>query len=188
MELTPEQFAGEVDKWYWKWRNANSGYFSVEQQLTQKATNKGFLEMADLVAITHVLGNPHNIRGRVQRENTNEQIKQKTQAAINNLHQPSKALANLRGIRWWGGTYRTKTLRCVCPRNYAALDSKLNKNISESYLKSKNELRRYEEFLDLCKSIRQKVSTPGPRLNKEWFIADIEMALFQFVWDGGKIV
>jgi len=188
VRLTPDEFAKQLPKWYYKWEKANSEYFPVEQQLTKKANSVGSLEMADLVEITHVLGNPRNIRGRVQKANTNDEAKAKTGEAIQHLSELANALKSMMGIKQWGRTYASKTLRCVCPRTYAALDSKLIENISHQYLRSRNELKRYEEFLDLCEQIRQKVSEPGPRENGAWFLADVEIALFQFVWDGGKII
>lgn len=188
MKLTPDQFAQELPKWYWIWRNANPGYFPVEERLTKKAEAVGFLEMADLVKITCVLGNPFNIRGKIQRANTEDEVKEKTRKAIEHFNEPALALESMMSIHRWGRTYASKTLRCICPRNYAALDSKLIESISQRYLRSRNEVKQYEEFLDLCQQIREKVSEPGPRESGAWFLADVEVALFQFVWDGGKIV
>jgi hypothetical protein len=138
--------------------------------------------MADLVEITKVLGNPHNIRGRVQKANSEATVIQATKRAILNLGNPIEAYKSMCGIRQWGLAYRTKTLRCVCPRNYAALDSKLHMCIDRRYFPSRSEAKRYDEFLGFLEHVRQKVSESGPR-NGKWFIADIEIALFQFAWD-----
>ena len=191
MKLTPDQFAKQLPKWYRIWKEHNPGYFPIEKRLTQKAHDVGYLEMDDLLAITNrkVLGNPYNIRGRIQRENTNDEVKEKSKEAIQHLNNPASALQSMMGIKRLGRAYASKTLRCVCPRKYGALDSKLIKGISQSYLPSKNnEVKRYVEFLNFCQQIRQEVLEPGPRKG-EWFLADIEIALFQFVWDeNNKIV
>jgi hypothetical protein len=188
MDLTPEQFAEELPKWYHRWRKHNVAYSPLEERLTKKARTLGHLEIADLVDITHVLSNPHNIRGRVKKANTEDEIREKTREAIRCLSDPVSAFENMSSIRQWGLAYASKTLRCICPRNYAALDSKLHKGIGRRYFPSRNEVERYCQFLDFCERIRQMVSVPGPRENGAWFLADIEIALFQFVWDGGKIV
>jgi len=183
MILTPGEFSKQISKWYEIWRNSNPNYFPLEARLTQKAHTVGYLEMDDLIAITRVLGNSYNRRGKVRRSNTNEDIKEKTGAAIRNLANPANAFLNVRCIREWGLTYATKTLRCVCPRNYSALDSKLHKGIDRKYFPSRDETKRYLEFLSFCEQIRKMVTEPGPREGGEWFIGDVEIALFQFVWD-----
>ena len=188
MNFTLEQFAKELPKWYQKWRRANPNYFPVEERLTKKAHTLGYLEIDDLVAITYVLGNPHNIKGRVKKANTEDEIREKTREAIRYLDNPASALENMRSIRQWGLTFASKTLRCICPRNYGALDSKLHEGIDRRYFPSRNEVERYCQFLDLCREIQQMVSVPRPRENGAWFLADIEIALFQFVWGKNKIV
>ncbi len=191
MILTPNQFAKQLPKWYNIWREFNSDYFLLEERLMHKADTLGYLEMYDLVEITKVLGNPYNIGGKIQRENTNYEVKEKTKEAIQQLNNPASALQSMMSIKRWGRTYASKTLRCICPSKYAALDSKLIRGINQSYLPStNNEARRYAEFLILCQQIRQEVSEHGPPFRGgEWFLADIEIALFQFIWDkNNKIV
>ena len=179
MELTPAQFARELPQWYQIFVKNNNSYFRVEEMLTNKASKVGYLNMADLVEITKVLGNPHNIRGRVQRANSEATVMDATKRAILNLDNPVEAYKNMCGIKQWGFTYRTKTLRCVCPRNYAALDSKLRTCVDRRYFPSRIEGKQYAEFIDFLKRVRQQVSESGPR-DGEWFVADVEMALFQF--------
>ncbi len=188
MNLTHEQFTKELPKWYHKWRRDNTNYFPVERRLTKKAYTLGYLEIGDLVDITRVLGNPFNIANRVRKANTEDEIKENTGEAIQHLSNPARALTDMKSIRQWGRTYASKTLRCICPSDYGALDSKLIHGINSNYLSSRDEVERYCQFLDFCQQIWQMVSVPGPRENGAWFLADIEIALFQFVWDGGKIV
>ncbi|MBM3117943.1 MAG: hypothetical protein FJ006_00065 [Chloroflexi bacterium] len=182
MDLTPGAFAEQVLKWYRIWANANRNYFPVEEKLSDKASRVGYLNMVDLIEITRVLGNPHNIRGRVQTANTEATVIRATKNAILHLNEPIEAYKSMCEIRQWGLAYRTKTLRCICPRNYAALDSKIHVCIDRRYFPSRDEGKRYCEFLNFIEHIKQKVLVPGPR-NGEWFIADIEMALFQFAWE-----
>lgn len=82
MKLTPDEFAKQLPKWYEKYRGDNPAYFPVEERLTRKAMTVGFVELSDLVEITRVLGNPRNIRGRIQKANTNDAVKAKTSEAI----------------------------------------------------------------------------------------------------------
>lgn len=188
MNLTLEQFTKELPRWYQKWKRNNLEYFPLEERLTKKACTLGYLEMDDLVAITGVLSNPFNIAGRVRKANSEDEVEEKTREAIRHLSNPAKALTDIMSIRRWGRTYASKTLRCICPSNYAALDSLLIRNINPSYLPSRNEVERYCQFLDLCREILQMILVLGPRENGAWFLADIEIALFQFVWDGGEIM
>jgi len=188
MNLMPEQFAKELGKWYQKWRKHNLAYFPLEERLTKKAHNLGYLEITDLVDITCVLGNPFNIANRVRKANTKDEVKKKTREAIQHLSNPAAALTYMMSISRWGRTYASKTLRCICPSNYVALDSKLIQGINPSYLPSRNEVERYCQFLDFCQEIQQGILELGPRENGAWFLADIEIALFQFVWDENKIV
>jgi peptidase E len=182
MRLTPKQFAKQLPKWYDIWEKANLCYFHLEKRLTQKALILGYLEKADLVAIAKWGGNQYNRAGKVQRENTDDEVRKKTKEAIKNLGNPASAFMKMQSIRQWGLSYATKTLRCISPQNYVALDNKLHQGINRCYFPSNNEVKRYIEFLNFCQQIRQKVSVPGPR-EGEWFLADIEIALFQFVWD-----
>jgi hypothetical protein len=188
MNLRPQQFAEELAKWYHKYGEHNAAYFPLEERLTKKADTLGHLEITDLVDITGVLGNPFNIANRVRKANTEDEVKEKTREAIRHLNNPAAALTHMMSISRWGRTYASKTLRCICPSNYVALDSKLIQGINPSYLPSRNEVERYCQFLDFCQEIQQKISELGPRENGAWFLADIEIALFQFVWDKNKIV
>lgn len=187
MILTPNQFTKELSKWYEIYKKANPDYFLLEERLTQKARVRGYLDMGDLIAITQVLGNPYNIRGKIQKYNTPSEINEKTRKAIQSLDNPAEAFRNMRSISKWGLAYASKTLRCVCPSKYVALDSKLHEGIDRRYFPCSNEIERYIQFLKFCDQIQRQVSEAGPR-NGEWFLADIEIALWQFVWNNGRII
>ena len=169
MNLMPEQFAKELGKWYQKWRKHNLAYFPLEERLTKKAHNLGYLEITDLVDITCVLGNPFNIANRVRKANTKDEVKKKTREAIQHLSNPAAALTYMMSISRWGRTYASKTLRCICPSNYVALDSKLIQGINPSYLPSRNEVERYCQFLDFCQEIQQGILELGPGENAACF-------------------
>jgi len=187
MKLTPNEFAKQITKWYRIYKEHNSDYFLLEARLTEKADVVGHLSMDDLVAIAKWGGNQYNRAGKIQRVNTKDEVREKTKRAIKNLANPATAFMSMNGIKQWGLAYATKTLRCICPQNYAALDNKLHQGINRCYFPSSNEVKRYVEFLSFCQQIREKVPEPGPRKG-EWFLADIEIALFQFIWNSGEIV
>ena len=188
--LTPVEFAHQLPKYYHEY--TGSKYFplwvALEKRLTQKAVDVGYLNLYDLIEIAKWGGNQYNRAGKVRRENTEEEVITRTKEAVQNLDDPQSALKPLLNIRQWGLTYATKTLRAVSPQNYAALDSLLLQNVSKRYLSEANIYELYIQFLRLCCQIRDNVSVGGPRKNMSWFLADVEMALFQFVWDGGEIV
>ena len=188
--LTPVEFAYRLPKYYEEY--TKSKYFpawvTLEKRLTKKAAEAGYISLSDLVEIARWGGNQYNRAGKVWRENTEEEVIAKTRHAVRNLDNPRIALEALLKIKQWGLTYASKTLRAISPQNYAALDSLLGKHIDECYLSETNVYELYVQFLRLCDQIRDDVSAGGPRKDMSWFLADVEMALFQFVWDGGEIV
>ena len=99
MRLTPNQFAKQLPKWYHIWKEANPTYFPLEERLTQKAYTMGYLEMQDLVAIAKWGGNQYNRAGKLQRENTDEQVITKTEEAIQNLDNPASALQSMMSLK-----------------------------------------------------------------------------------------
>lgn len=116
-----------------------------------------------------------------------------TKNAISHLNNPVAALDELlSGIKQRGLSYASKTLRFIDPAKYPALDDKIRKNaqsllpkIYDGHLNSM--LNGYQNFPVICQQIQNYVTAPTPRSNK-WFIADIEMGLFQFVWNGGTLI
>jgi hypothetical protein len=188
--LTPLQFAYHLPKHYEGYTKGEyfPGWVTLEERLTRKAAEVGYLNLSDLVEIAKWGRNQFGIAGRVRKENTEEEVITNTKDAIQNLNDPRIALESLLRIKQWGLTYASKTLRAVSPQNYAALDSLLREHISERYLSESNVYELYVQFLALCGQIRDDVSVGGPREDRSWFLADVEMALFQFVRDGGEIV
>lgn len=188
--LTPVQFAYNLPKYYEEY--TRSKYFStwvtLEKRLTKKAAEAGYLSLSDLIEIAKWGGNQYNRAGKVRRENTDEEVITNTKDAIQNLSNPRIALKALFNIKQWGLTYASKMLRAVLPQNYAALDSLLSEHISERYLSESNVYELYVQFLRLCSQIRDNITLGGPREDMSWFLPDVEMALFQFVWDGGEII
>ena len=187
--LTPAQFARELPACYEQYTRSKYSpvWFVLETRLTAKAVNPGYLNLTDLVEIAKWGGNQYGIASRVDKANTDEDVIEATSGAIERLDDPRAALRAVLVIRQWGLAYGSKTLRAVCPQNYGALDSLLLGNIDRHYMPATEVTQLYAQFLRLCEEIRQGVAEPGPRQGK-WFIADVEMGLFQFVWDGNSIV
>lgn len=187
--MTPAEFARHLPSLYVEY--TQSKYFplwvALEAKLTAKAVNPGHLNLADLVEIAKWGGNQYNRAGKVKRANTDSNVVQMTKEAVQSLDDPRAALRAVLAIDQWGLTYASKTLRAVCPQHYAALDRLLLEHISRVHLPATEVTQLYSQFLSLCDAIRQAVSAPGPRQGK-WFIADVEMGLFQYVWDGNEIV
>lgn len=184
MELTIDEFAGQARHWYDIYASANPRYFGVERELSAKVELNGYLEMADLVAITGVLGNPHGMSGRLQKRNSGEEVIHATHKAMEALESPADALEAVRVPDGWGLTYGSKTLRCMRPRDFGALDSVIMNGVRWKQPLPRDDGRKYSQAIDLYRQIRDRIKDPGPRQNGAWYIADVEMALFQFLWGG----
>lgn len=195
-ELTIAEFAKAVPGWYAEYTQSKyfQTYLTLELRLSQKAIGLGRLGKADLADIADWGGNQHGIRQRLLAGNTEESVGESSSKAISLLSSPADALKAILSINQWGLSYGSKTLRFVCPRNYAALDQKLRGAISKDLLpliydgNLASMVRGYLTFLNICRKIGQQVHPPGPRPGGVWFLADIEMALFQFAWDGNTLV
>ena len=99
---TPEEFAQELPRWREKWARDNPRYFPLEKRLTEKAQTVGYLDKADLVDITGVLGNPHGIGARVSKLNSDTEVREKTREAIALLGAPEAAFRAITGLaRLW---------------------------------------------------------------------------------------
>jgi hypothetical protein len=194
--LTLQQFSGHAVKWYQRYAHSRyfAAYVRLEERLSQKASDKGYIGLADLADIADWGGNQRGIKQRLLRNNSEREVRQATQKAIRHLDNPADALRSMLDIKQWGLTYGSKTLRCISPENYPALDQKLRKAISKALLPTiydgniSSMISGYLEFLNICRDIERQVRAPGPRLGGVWFLADIEMALFQFAWDGGRLI
>ena len=196
LSLTIEQFADELPDYYQRYTQSQyyKPYINLESKLSQKAINMGYLELADLADIAEWGGNQHAIKKRLQTHNSAEEVIFSTKKAIQQMENPAIALRELLvGINHWGLSYASKTLRFINPQSYPALDQKLRNNIDRSLLPRiydghiDSMVRGYLIFLGICQEIRSHVTASAPRSNR-WFIADIEMGLFQFAWDGCRLV
>ena len=189
------EFAKELHSWYWKYPQSDyfKGSLHIEGRLGSKARDRGHLELDDLVEIANWGGRQHGIHKRVQRENTCAEVRTRTAKAVDRLDDPAAALESLLEIREWGLTYASKTLRFMCPSNYGALDSVIREAIDPKLLPriydghTSSMVNGYERFLALCIQLRTQIKERGPREGGVWFVADIEMALFQFVSEGGML-
>ena len=196
LPLTIKQLADKLPEYYQRYTQSQyyETYINLESKLSQKAKNMGYLELTDLADIAEWGGNQHAIKKRLQAHNSPEEVIFSTKKAIQQMENPAIALRELLlGVNHWGLSYASKTLRFINPQNYPALDQKLRKNIDSSLLPRVYDghidsmVRGYLIFLSICQEIRSHVIASAPRSNT-WFMADIEMGLFQFVWDGGLLV
>ncbi len=165
----------------------------LERRLGSKARDRGRLELDDLVEIANWGGKQHGIHRRVQRENTCAEVRTRTAEAIERLDDPAAALESLLKIKQWGLTYASKTLRFICPSDYGALDSKIREAIDRTLLPriydghTSSMVNGCVRFLALCNQMRARLKERGPREGGVWFVADVEMALFQFASEGGML-
>ena len=194
-QLTLTQFAAVLPQWYDIYEKKNPKYFPLEDRITKKAIVECHLDMEDVVEIVKWGGNAYGLYGLVLKRNTDSHVVARTRAAIAALNDPASALSNLLGgsggINGLGLAFASKVLRCLCPERYGVLDSKLRECINASLLPhSRQEVTTYCNFLNLCHELQQKVPLPGPRRRPggEWFIADIEMALFEFAWQHNTLM
>ncbi len=153
-----------------------------------KVISLGYLDISDLVDIADWGGNQHNIKFKIQAQNTNEHVQNMTKQALHYLNKGkwADALQELKKIHSWGFAYSTKTLRLICPQDYPALDSIVRSHIKVLNLKRNN--ASYTQFLELCDQIRKGSSTPGPRSSGLWWLADVDMALFTFALYGNYLI
>jgi hypothetical protein len=91
-------------------------------------------------------------------------------------------------IKYVGSAYGSKTLRCVYPQEYGAFDIHVRKACA-CFLPTMDdreaEIAEYLEFLHICGRLRTQVTALGPRRKGLWYIADVEMGIFQFAYEGG---
>lgn len=193
--LTVDQFAAEVPIWYSKYTEWPSfeQYNDIEATLSKKARDKGYLEKCDIMKIVDWGGDEdrYQLGTKICQMNTDVSVIHHTREAIQQLNSPKDALKSLLNIHNMGSTYCSKTLRCICPEIYPALDTHTRSackdflpEIDEGNEQSK--IDEYSSFIEICHWIQGKVSVTGPREGGLWFIADIEMALFEFAKSGNK--
>ena len=193
--LTLQVFATQIGHWYEKYTQSPhfQRYRNIELGLTQKASDVGYLEPGDLLEIA-IWGSDeerHQLGTRICGNNTYSNIVTHTREAIRELDNPRHALGSLLRIRYVGPAYGSKTLRCVCPEKHAAFDYHVRKacqNMLPKMHDREAEVSGYVMFLEICRRLREQVTEAGPRPEGLWYIADIEMALFQFALEGGMLV
>ncbi|MDP3061882.1 MAG: hypothetical protein Q8O40_01530 [Chloroflexota bacterium] len=185
-------FAKALPHWYGRYGKWAPGLVALTSQLEQKVAqetiNPGYLNMATLVAIAEWGGNQYNIKEQLQSNNTNAYVIAQTRGAIQLLRGNGWKLAldRLMQIKGWGLTYATKTLRFICPQDHPAFDSLLRRGIVLAPPLAGTP-QGYERFIDICRQMQKRTSAPGPRPDGSWWLADVEMALFAFVRNDGKL-
>lgn len=194
-ELTLKQFAAQVEHWYRRYTASPhfQQYKNLEAGLSQKASDVGYLEKGDLLWIAIWGGDEkrHQLGTLICNNNTSENVVRHTKEAIEKLDRPANAPKSLICISYVGPAYGSKALRCICPQKHAAFDyhvRKACKNLLPEMHDRETEVAGYVWFLELCTRLLESVAVPGPRPGGVWYIADIEMALFQFAFEGGILL
>ncbi len=179
---------------YWHKKYTESPYFAqyqnLEAGLSQKAFDVGYLEKSDLlwIAIWGSDEKRHQLGTLIGNNNTSESVVAYTRQAIQSLASPRDALRNLMLINYVGPAYGSKTLRCIYPREYGAFDIHVRKacaNFLPTMDDREAEITGYLGFLHICSNLRNQVTVPGPSPKGLWYVADIEMGIFQFAYEGG---
>lgn len=194
-KLTLKQLASQLEHWYQRY--TESPYFqqyrSLEIGLSHKASDIGYLEKGDLFWIAVWGGDEerHQLGTLIDINNTSDDVIANTRDAIQQLDNPANALRSLLRINYCGVSYGSKTLRCIRPQEYAAFDYHVRRGCENflPHMEDKEaEIAGYVGFLELCGQVRKSVAVPGPRPEGLWYVADIEMGLFQFAFEGGTII
>jgi len=191
-KLNLQEFATQIEYWYHRYTKSDHfhRYKNIEAGLTQKASDIGYLEPGDLLEIAIWGGDEerHQLGTQICQNNTYQDVVQHTREAINNLNTPGDALRSMMRVTYVGPSYGSKALRCVCPEKHAAFDThvrKALKNMLPEMTNRETEVIGYIGFLEICSRLRELVNVPGPRSGGSWYIADIEMALFQYAFESG---
>lgn len=187
--LTLCQFAAEVPKWYQSYSASQhfQTYKNLEARLSQKALTTGYLDKRDLMEIAEWGSDQkrHGLGTLICTNNTDNEVTRATEEAIKHIANPRDALLDLFSINYMKLSYASKTLRCVCPRSYPACDVHTRRACEDLGLNTDDNdaeslVAGYLWFVEICRRIMERVKQQGPRPEGAWFIADIEMALFQF--------
>lgn len=192
MKLTLKEFVGQLAYWYKKYTESPhfTQYRNLEAGLSQKASDLGYLEKGDLlwIAIWGSDEKRHQLGTLIYNNNTSESVVAHTRQAVQSLSSPKDALESLMLIKYVGPAYGSKTLRCIYPQEYGAFDIHVRKACAcflPTMEDRETEITGYLRFLDICRSLRNQVTVPGPRPRGLWYVADVEMVIFQFAYEGG---
>ena len=192
MKLTLKGFVDQLAYWYKKYTESPNfaQYQNLETGLSQKASDVGYLEKSDLLWIA-IWGNDekrHQLGTLICNNNTGESVVAHTRKAIQSLSSPQGALRSLMLIMFVGPACGSKALRCIYPQEYGAFDIHVRKACTD-FLPTMDdreaEITRYLGFLAICHRLRGQMTVPGPRPKGLWYVADVEMGIFQFAYEGG---
>ena len=220
IELTLDKFIEHVAEWrakYWENRCVHKveaiiqrrlddscleGDFCtprVEELIEQRVRDlhgvrgQGYLEKADIEIIVHWGSKKMGSRlwSRIDRRNTDDQIKRYTANAIRALDSgdPVRALKHINCTFGLDDAFGSKVIAFLHPQSAPVLDKIVRDCLSkaDNPIRRHNGIRRYDDFIALCKHIAERQTEPNPRgTGGVWYLRDIEMALFQFGWDKGK--
>ena len=192
MKLTLNEFIEQLAYWYQRYTESPyfAQYQNLETGLSQKASDVGYLEKGDLLWIAIWGGDEkrHQLGSLIFNNNTSESVVAHTRQAIQSLGNPEHALRSLMLIKYVGSAYGSKALRCIYPQEYGAFDIHVRKACAD-FLPTMDdreaEITGYLGFLHICTRLRSQATTLGPRPKGLWYVADVEMGIFQFAYEGG---
>jgi hypothetical protein len=185
--LSLDEYVGQLPAWYRKYSLSEffEEYARLEANLSQEASTLGYLDKGELMGIAIWGGDEdrHELGSLIVANNSDDVVREHTMRAICRLDSPEDALRSLLAIDYVGPAYGTKTLRCVDPERHAAFDVHVRRACAEllpTMEDREGEICGYVMFLHVCKTLRERLTAKGPRPDGSWYMADIEMAIFQF--------
>lgn len=135
-------------------------------------------------------GNQNNVLSRFARVVRGKGYEPFIRKVADNLDDPSRALQSAMALKGFGLTYGSKLLRFCRPRDYGALDSRiqaaLKGELGSVPTTGPKQGSYYKEYVGLLREYQRglqdaKILRPGygPRTaSTEWTAAEVEMALF----------
>lgn len=135
-------------------------------------------------------GHP-GIGGRVLKHNTLADIRSALQDAISHLSEPTSdlvaAMCAVNRVKYLGSlSFASKHLRFLCPDLCPVFDSYLQAALPYSF-----DGTGYSLFAADCLRLAQELTkrgavSPWPGRDGQWFAADVEAAIFQFIRSRGE--
>ena len=181
IRLSVDEFIKQVPTWHAKYLHDNPCVPKIEERIQQKKHQAGYLDKADIKDIV-LWGSKKRgpfLWSRIDRHNSDDEIRHHTAEAIKALPDSRKALEQITRIFGLGVSFGSKVVAFLCPESAPVLDRVVRDCLS----KADNWTGRYDYFVALCKHIaKRQQEGSGPREGGVWYLRDIEMALFQFAW------
>lgn len=185
------KFLNGLPAWNDDYLSSNADVRPLETKIQKRAYEFGCLNRDSILDIVAWGGNPHGLMGRIQRSNTEDQVRQITADTMKVLGNPEAALGTIKRIRGLGDSFGSKVLAMLSPQTHAVWD-RIVKNTLGS---TQNPPISYGDFIELLQQSARQIPFPNlHRPDSSWWVRDVEAGLFQFAWpkhrggNGGLIV